>query len=191
MMPWAVQLGPASTGTVLKLLLPLLGIGVALIGARRRGLSLRDDLGFRAPRARDLAAWLAVWLLWIAASEWLIQTLALEQAHRWPSYSPLDLVLRVAAIGVAGPILEEVVTRGFALHILRRTRMGTAGAVVLTAVAWAALHWRYDAGSVALIAVDGLLFGTARVRTRSLWVPITLHVIGNLISIWQSTLGAS
>lgn len=169
----------------LKLLAPLAAIGFVLLASRRRRLSLDEDLGFRAVTARTLIAWGSLWAVWLAASEVVIRTFRLDQAAAWPDSSPIAVMARVAAIGVLGPVAEELLARGLVLRLLT-PRLGRAGAVIVTACGWAALHVRYGAGTLALVTVDGVIFGAARVVSGSLWTPIALHVAGNLISIGQS-----
>jgi membrane protease YdiL (CAAX protease family) len=149
-------------------------------------LSLREDLGWRWPRPATLAIWLAAWAVWVAVGEYAIDLLGLDQAKPWPDYPLLIVALRVLAIGLLGPLAEELVMRGVLLHRLRATRLGVVGAIVLTAAGWAAMHIQYGAGSIGLIFLDGLILGTARVQSRSLLVPIAMHVAGNLFSIAQS-----
>ena len=76
--------------------------------------------------------------------------------------------------------------RGLVLHLLQRTCLGTHGAILVTAVGWGVLHYSYGAGTVALIVIDGALFGLARVYGRSLWLPVGMHALGNVVSIYQS-----
>jgi len=175
--------------TLLKLAIPLATIAAALFFVRRRRLPWRSELGLAAPHAAPAAAWIGAWIGWLALSEWAIVAWGLDQAQPWPAYPPLIVALRVAAIGLAGPAAEEVVFRGVAIGRLRHTRLGVRGAVVLTACGWAALHVRYGPGTMAQIAADGLLLGAARVTTGSLYVPIAMHALANLFSIWQSTHG--
>jgi hypothetical protein len=178
---------PLLSSTLLKLAIPLATIAAVLYFLRRRGLSWRHELGLAAPRAGPAALWLAAWIAWMALTEWAIVTWGLEQARPWPDYPPHIVALRVAAIGLAGPAAEEVVFRGLAIGRLRRTRLGARGAIVLAAVGWAAVHVQYGPATMAQIAADGLLLGAARVTTGSLYVPIAMHALGNLLSIWQST----
>ena len=139
--------------------------------------------GIRKPM---FALWIGLWLGWILASEVLIRQLGLEQAPAWLHYPLLILVLRILAIGVLGPIAEELAMRGIVFFQLRR-RLGNAhGAIVIVAILWAAMHYHYGPGTVALIGVDGLLLGYARHRGGSLWIPIAMHTLGNLVSIGQS-----
>ena len=94
--------------------------------------------------------------------------------------------MRILAIGVAGPFLEELVARGVVFNLLKRTAIGSLGAIFLIAAAWASAHYRYDVPTIVLVCLDGVIFGLARYTSGSLWIPVALHMIGNLISIGQS-----
>ncbi len=177
--------------TLLKLFVPL-GASVALLfAAKRRGIAWAADggLGLRWPRASVAACWLAGWIAWMALSEVVMAQLGVEQPTRWKDYPALIFGMRVAAIGLAGPLLEELLMRGLALNLLRRTKFGVRGAVLLTAAAWALMHVQYEPALLGMIFLDGLFLGTCRVASGSLLLPITMHALGNLYSIWQSTHG--
>lgn len=180
-------MNPLLSSPLIKLVGPLATIMVLCIVVRVRRLSWRRDIALVAPRASSAALWLLAWIAWMAATESVIHALGIPQAAPWPAYPPLIVALRVAAIGILGPAAEELVMRGLALGRLRPTRLGTVRAVVLVAAAWAALHVSYDLPTIALIFLDGLLLGAARIQSGSIWVPIAMHAIGNLFSIWQST----
>jgi uncharacterized protein len=84
-----------------------------------------------------------------------------------------------AAAIIAAPIFEEVMFRGFLFRGFQASFLGTSGAIGLTAVLWAALHLQYNLYGIAFIALTGILFGLARVRTGSLIVPLILHALLN------------
>lgn len=182
----ASAVDPVLSSTLLKLALPLAATAIGLLVARKRRMSLRDDVGLRPPRPLAMLAWLAGWGVWMWVSELLIAALDLEQPSPWPAYPPYIVILRIVAIGMAGPLCEEVLARGVVLGRLRHTRLGPALAVAVVAVAWAALHYGYGPGLVALIAVDGVWLGAARLLGASLWIPIAMHMAANLFSIYQS-----
>ena len=60
--------------------------------------------------------------------------------------------------------------------------MGPVGATVATALLWAALHFQYDVYGVTSIFVGGLLLGAARIRTKSILMPMIMHVAMNVIA---------
>lgn len=180
-----VPVDPILKSTLLKAAGPLVGILLVLFLTKKRGISWSNDLGLVKPAIWALALWIVVWVGWMAFDEWLIARLDLDQAKPWPDLPPLVVALRILTIGILGPISEELVVRGFFLHILRRTRLGVIGAILVTSLAWGVVH-SYGLGAIALIVGDGILLGAARVYGRSLYIPIAMHVIGNLFSIYQS-----
>ena len=179
-------MSPELNSTLIKVLLPAAAIIVALVVSKRRGYSWSKDLGFALPSAKSVTLWLGFWMVWMASSEALIDAFGLVQAQPWPDYPWPVLLIRVLAIGILGPVAEEVIARGTAFNVLRRKRIGPYGAILLIAIVWALLHLRYDPGTIALIAMDGVIFGLARHQSGSLWVPIAMHVSGNIFSIGQS-----
>jgi len=177
---------PILLATLLKVALPAAATLIVLVVAAKRRVSRVDDLGFRRPTRAMIAAWLALWLVWLAASEFLIRHFGLEQAKAWPAYPVHIVLLRILAIGVLGPFAEETVMRGIVFFQIRRKLGNAHAAIVIVALVWAAMHYAYGPGTVALIVADGTLFGYARHRGGSLWIPIAMHILGNLISIGQS-----
>jgi membrane protease YdiL (CAAX protease family) len=174
------------TSTLLKVGAPAFGIAAVLVASKRRGIPWGEGLGLTRPKTIALLAWLGAWIAWIAVSEILIRAWGLEQAKAWPDYPLPIVVLRIMAIGMLGPLAEELITRGIFFHLLRRTVVGPLGAIAILSLAWSLAHVQYGAGTLALIFVDGLILGMARYKSGSLWVPVAMHVLGNLISIAQS-----
>ena len=141
-----------------------------------------DDLGFANPVISATALFLVLWLALIAVEEVLQQS----APKAWKDYPSGIIALRILAIGFLGPIAEELVFRGLLMSVLRRTRIGVYGAVFVTAALWSMVHIQYDLAILALIFVDGIVLGLARHFTRSVYVPIVMHIAGNLFSISQS-----
>jgi membrane protease YdiL (CAAX protease family) len=161
---------------------PVLLIAVGLLIIRFRRLSWRDDVGFMAPRPVDIVLWVAVFVAVAALAELFAQS---DPEGSWRGrYSGADLAIRLLAVPLLYPIVEEFFFRGVFLGVVRR-RLGTAAAVIVPAVMFALIHVQYDWGGMAFVALDGLIFGIARVRTGSVYVPMLLHVIGNSWAVWE------
>ena len=172
--------------TLLKVLLPAAGIAGMLFAAKRKKLSFADELGLKVPTVAAAALWLGIWICLIAIEETLSASIEGTQAKPWPAYSGGIIALRILAIGILGPIAEELAFRGLALAALRRLKIGIGWAILLTAALWSIIHLQYEPAMLALIFVDGIALGLARHFTGSLYVPIAMHMIGNCFSIYQS-----
>ena len=172
--------------TLGKVLLPAVAVVAMLFAAKRRKLSLADEIGLKAPKLGIAALCIALWILLIFVEEQLTGSIEDAQAKPWPDYPIVIIVLRVLAIGFIGPIAEELAFRGLLMAALRRLRVAAPWAILLAAALWSIIHLQYSPMLLALIVVDGIALGAARHFSGSLYVPITMHVIGNLFSIYQS-----
>jgi hypothetical protein len=90
----------------------------------------------------------------------------------------------LVAIGaiVFAPIGEEILFRGFMFRALADSRVGVAGAILLTALAWAALHFDKSWAGLVGTFVSGLVWGWLRWRTQSTLMTIAVHVLYNVVA---------
>jgi membrane protease YdiL (CAAX protease family) len=170
--------------TIVKVAAPVAIIVAAFLFAWWRGLSRRDDLGLRAPPAREAVLWIALWVAWMLGSNAVMEWRGPWDFTPWAATPLVIAVMRVAAVGVLGPIAEELLFRGYFFARVQRTRVGTVGAVVLLAAVWAAIHTSYSWDVIALLFINGILLGVARHRTKSVIVPMIMHVVWNLFAVW-------
>jgi membrane protease YdiL (CAAX protease family) len=94
--------------------------------------------------------------------------------------------LLLVAFGVAAPVSEELFARGFLYRGWSESFLRVPGAIVLSSLAWTALHLQYDWFFFGEIFSIGLLFGYLRYRTNSTWLTIVLHGMNNLAATVQS-----
>jgi membrane protease YdiL (CAAX protease family) len=169
-------------------------IGTAMVvgvTALRSWSRTRDALALSIPSFTAVAGWLAVSVVMLVASDTLTWVLGKPIV---PDFM-LDVVRSVTmdpllwlAVIIAAPLFEELFFRGFLIEGLRRGRLGGAGAVIVTATCWASIHIQYGLYEIATIFVFGLVLGAARIRTGSLWVPVAMHVLTNLVATMEAYL---
>lgn len=87
------------------------------------------------------------------------------------------LLVVVAVVGA--PIAEEILFRGFIVSFLARSRLGFAGAAVISSALWTAMHAGYSAQGLTLIFLLGLILSAILWRTGSLRAPIFCHAVYN------------
>ncbi len=92
------------------------------------------------------------------------------------------------ALLLMAPVYEEIFFRGFIFQGIRYSRLGTAGAVILTTLGWSILHLQYDIYGIASIIVFGFLLGIARLKSNSIYVPIAMHSLNNLVATIQAAI---
>ena len=94
--------------------------------------------------------------------------------------------LLVLAFCAAAPISEELLARGFLYRGWSESFLRVPGAILLSSLAWTALHMQYDWFFFGEIFSIGLLLGYLRYRSNSLWLTIVLHGLNNLAATIQS-----
>jgi membrane protease YdiL (CAAX protease family) len=141
-------------------------LGLSALGvpyALERGLLWSAGLGLIAACA---------WVILLSAG---LQPLSLIRAQLPPGGN--DLVLLFAVGGLLGPVAEELFFRGVLYGFFRR--WGAPAAVLLSSLIFVLSH-PTSHGIRLTQAVGGILFAVAYEVERSLLVPITIHVLGNL-----------
>lgn len=163
---------------------PCLGL-VVLAAWLKRGATIRGYLGFQAVSLCSILIWLGLALVYFIAADGLTYLLGrpivpevMANAYQTAGFLPLFW----AALVVMAPLFEETFFRGFMLEGFRYTRLGAVGAVLVTALVWSAIHIQYDFYQIATIFVGGLLLGTAKLRTGSVVVTMSMHCLQNIVA---------
>jgi membrane protease YdiL (CAAX protease family) len=175
---------PRIEHNVPKVLIPGAAIALVFLLARRRKLSHADDLGLRPAPLGEATVWVLLYAAWMLGTNHFMNWRGPWDFSGWAAAPVLVNILRVVGVGVLGPIAEELIFRGGLFSQLMKTRLKAAGTILVTALAWSVLHYSYTAGVIAVIFVDGLLLGAARYRTRSVYVPIVMHLVWNFYAMW-------
>jgi membrane protease YdiL (CAAX protease family) len=161
------------------------GVAVMVWVIRRRcRVAAREYLALRTVSWRVMVAWLLAGAVLIAATElvsmWFDRATpaSMLQDYRTAIY-PWVLWLSVV---VGAPLFEELLFRGFLFRGFAATSLGPVGTIIVMAVLWAAMHGQYELFEMAEVMVAGLLWGVARWRTGSVWVPIAMHAFSNVVT---------
>jgi CAAX protease family protein len=161
-------------------------IAVVALVLWARGLPIREFLALWWPSARTIAAWVAVFAVLVVVEEMMGRLLGLPAPEPWGQrYTGAVLLVRLIGLIILAAVAEELVFRGALFGRILRTRLGENGAVVIPAVLFALMHVQYSLLEMSFIVVDGLFFGLARARSRSLYLPMLLHALGNTLAATQ------
>ena len=193
------------------LLLPAFS-ALASTAPKRQAAGLLELSGFllvsisSLGKLRNLGLEFVAWerISWRAAVRcvlWGISTAASAVLVSKFSHQPIELTLdwhKAALIILLGPVLEEIVCRGYVLTLLLHLAKRTAwpfprlAAVVAAAVIFAAVH-AGNAGitwlQLSCIAAMGCLYGTLRLNYRSTVAAVLTHSTYNLALCLSSWLG--
>lgn len=164
----------------------IIGVLIVLMVIRaRKGATINDYLALKLPPAKTWLMWTGIFLGFSIVLEFAARNIeALESDFMQGVLdNTSNLPMLILTIGVIGPIFEEVVFRGFIFRGWSETVLGGHGTVILTATIFAFMHFgQYSLPVVLAIIPMGLLFGYARMYSGSLWIPIVLHIINNLVA---------
>jgi len=151
-----------------------------------RGTSAKQYLALHRVSYRTLTFWLAVTALGLVCVNVLKYLTGQDVVSHYvtDAWQTLDWLPLLCFVGIiVGPLSEEVFYRGFLFAGLRHSPLGNLGAVLVTSAAWAAAHQQYDLFEMGFIFAGGILLGIARIRSESLYVPLAMHTLGNLVAI--------
>lgn len=196
-----------TVGSVLQLANPAFGVsfgelfffaGLTLLVTRGQNFLPRDFLALRAPPGRTLLASLGAAVAGFffagglnAVNRWIVGSDLADRydvTHLFDVRSPFEGALLVFGVSVLAPIGEELVFRGYLVRVLGE-RYGTARAVIVTAVLFAAIHLN-PASVIALFAL-GVVFALLRVWTGSIWPSVIAHALQNGTSSAMVLLGVA
>lgn len=164
--------------------IPIL-LGVAKL---KRGSRLLSYFAMNVVTPKTSAAWLAALLAVTVVIDVTTVLLGRPIVPEFMTtlYASADRVwLLWFALLVAAPLVEELFFRGFLFKGLEQ--LGAGLAVVITAASWASIHGQYDLYGIAIIFVCGVLLGAARARTNSIFLPLVMHALINLIAIAEAS----
>jgi membrane protease YdiL (CAAX protease family) len=166
-----------------------IAVGFAFLFVKlRRTVSIVDYFGLRRPQGEELLKWIMLAVLVAVVFDGLafvvgrqLVTDFVKQAYLTAGSMPLLWV----AFVILAPLQEELVFRGFMFKGIEVSRLGAAGAIVVSSLAWALLHVQYDVALIAATFVLGIIIGVARYKTGSLYICIAMHAVWNLAAVVQ------
>jgi hypothetical protein len=118
-------------------------------------------------------------LTWLSESNQLVDRLLQDYIEVAGAFSPsVGYFWLILGISILTPIAEELLFRGIIQGELRKA-MPEWVAVVIQGVIFAVFHWQPV--QISYVLLPGLLLGLVYAWTRSLWVPIAMHILFNFL----------
>jgi hypothetical protein len=157
----------------------------ALFAKIRKTITVKQYLCLHRVGWRELGKWSLVVVLFVICHDTLIFLLGrpIVPDFMLAAYkTAYSLPLLWLALMVMAPLAEEIFFRGFLFTGIEGSKLGPAGAIIITALAWSVMHLQYDIYDIAGLFVGGLLLGFARLRSNSIYPPIVMHALQNLIA---------
>ncbi len=131
--------------------------------------------------------WTLGFLVFVLLIEFVFYSVGMLEVDKW-HHSLYPSIIRIAGAVVLAPIAEELIFRGLILNLLVKRKLNLHLAVFIQACFFVLCHnFTYQntlAGNIGIVQglVDASLFAYARMYTRSIYTPITMHMTGNMIA---------
>ncbi len=167
---------------------------VFLFAYLRKKMPLQEYLNLYKPKVSDVFLWSSIVILLGVCYDTITDLSGTSivpeymiQAYKTAHFLPLLWF----AVVIAAPMSEEFFFRGFLLKGLEYSKIGVVWGIVITSFLWAILHTQYNIFQVVSIFIGGLFLGWARITTRSIYVPVIMHLIINLVATIECALAVS
>ena len=177
----------ATAVSLISIITSIIATAFIFLVIHLRGLPIKQYLALHSYSKRDLINWQLVMIGFIATTTlaaYLISHEASEFMQKlWESCD--NIVLLLLAVVIAAPIFEECLFRGFLFTGLQQSHLGTGAAIVFSSAAWAVIHTQYGAFDLISIFLFGIILAMARIASKSLLLPITLHGTFNFFAVLE------
>ena len=151
----------------------------------RKEYTVTDYLGLKRAGLGQYLRWILLTFIFIGVMEVIQYSLKISCSDWMQKIynSANHFTLFVLVIVLLMPILEELVFRGFLFKGFE-SRLDAFPTIALTAILWAMGHIQYESYFfIVSICIFGIILGVARWKTKSVYVPIALHVLNNGLSM--------
>jgi len=151
----------------------------------RRGITIKEYLYFNSVDLNIFLRWSIAILFYVLIYDGLSLALGrpivpnfMITAYASAKFYPLFWF----AIIILAPFLEELFFRGFFFEGLRESKLGALGAIAITSISWGLIHSQYGTFDIIFIIIMGAALGIAKIKTKSIYVPIAMHSFANLVA---------
>ena len=158
-------------------------VGIARLQKRWR---VRDHFDLNRVGFKTVKFWFFIAVVLLLIQDYILPMWVKQEMPEFMTNitypSQLSKWLLVLGVAFMAPILEEVIFRGYLLKGFAHSFIGVYGAIVLTSLIWAFIHFQYEWVYLVMIFIIGLVLGYARFKSNSLYIPIMMHVVFNLVA---------
>ena len=123
------------------------------------------------------------------------------QPYEAPPYKPRTEAppwwwLAIMGAAVLAPVAEELLYRGLLQQGLKATGLKPRGAIAVTSILFAIVHWGVltegsQVGALATLVTLSVGWGMLYERTGRLWAPMIAHAAFNAANLWVALRGES
>lgn len=169
------------TGTIVALGLLLSSVVTSIVLLRMKKFELKDAFrSFGCTRQMTLVAFVAV-LAGLFGSNLINEFLDLPNPFEKLFTEMSGSIWGMLAIGVLGPICEEIVFRGGIMKPMLKRGINPWAAILTSAVIFGLIHG--NPAQIFFATLVGIMFGIVYYRTGSLVITTICHVVNNSMAV--------
>ncbi|QKX17056.1 CPBP family intramembrane glutamic endopeptidase [Microbulbifer sp. YPW1] len=159
-------------------------IPALILAARSSQRSWRQGLALVRFSPRQLPFWLLILMVYLLFETLAVKVLQISVGEFMEQMVGQKGPLLILSIVVFAPVAEELLFRGYLFNAWRHSRIGLSGTLLLSSFLFALVHWgQYGVVPLFFIFGAGLLMGVARETSGSVYLPMILHGLANLVSV--------
>ena len=176
---------------ILKVLIRILPFLVILLVIKIRLKQKKittAELDLQEPNSiKKYFIWCVSFLLFCLITEYVLSLNGMLEVGK-RSFNLIPSVLKIIGMVLIAPIAEELIYRGLFLNKLISLKINKHAAIFIIALIFVGVHsftFENTLSSkigIAQTFIDASLFSYARLSTKSIYTPITMHIMGNLIA---------
>ena len=158
---------------------------LALVIKFRRKRSIVEYLALRPQPVGVLIRWLGLAALLLLANYISGVVFDRPDMPEWmaTAFATVDYkYLFMFGLVVCGPVLEEVLYRGYILRASLESKLHPSAAILLVSALWALTHVQYDMYDMFWVFVLGIFLAYSRFRTGSLYPAVAIHCAWNFVA---------
>lgn len=172
---------------IIRLLSFVVTLGIMFTMMHFKKLPFKETLALNRPNIKQVLWFALFFIIMISLEEYALNKFGLLETGQWTGYSNLHIAIRILSICLIAPITEELVFRGL-LFTRVKSKFGLKAAIIIPSVLFALLHLKLaDEQNQNLLVIitftDAVFYSYARSKTNSVYVPIILHIMSNIIAI--------
>lgn len=172
---------------IIRLFSFALTLGIMFFAMRLKKLPIKETLALNKPNIKQTLWFVMAFIILISIEEFTLYKLGLLETGQWSEYSNFHILIRIFSICIVAPITEELVFRGL-LFTRMKNKFGLKVAIILPSILFALLHLKLADNQnqnllVIITFTDAIFYAVARNKTNSVYVPIILHIMSNIIAL--------
>jgi uncharacterized protein len=155
----------------------------------KKNSSLKEYFSLNHVSIKKYLHWIGLTLLLLIASDslsFLLGRPIVPEVMLKTYASSQYTYLLFFSVVIGAPLFEELFFRGFLFIGFANSVLKPIGAILLTSFLWAVIHIQYDLYGIITIFLVGIFFGIARHKTGSIFVPMLIHALNNLIAMLET-----